>query len=469
MKMKNEIVRVKSFELANIKNVNSGQIEIDPKQKNEMADIIGIYGQNGSGKTAVVDAFNILQRVMTGNSLPEHIAEFITKNEQFMYLVFEFIIETDRKYYAKYECKIGRNAEKLPFISQEKLTYRENEDSGRKNKSIIYDACQEDWITPRSIYKELGSEKITDLIVAKKMSEKERKSFFFNQDAADCFDEKMKVVKTVLYALHNFACEDLFVIENKTSNIMGLNVFLPFFVKYKKNEAVCFGTIPMPLNEIAEIDKKHYEDLLPVVEIINPVLNEIIPGLSIGIESYGEQLNEEGEKIIRAELVSIKDNRKIPFRYESEGIKKIVSILALLIAMYNERSLCMVIDELDAGIFEFLLGELLSVLADGGLGQLIFTSHNLRPLEVLEKDNIVFTTTNPQRRYIRFAHMKRTNNLRDSYIRALNLGGQKEEVYKATSLTKISRAFRKAKRGTYPNQVRQNIERMGFMQEIRKR
>lgn len=31
-----------------------------------------------------------------------------------------------------------------------------------------------------------------------------------------------------------------------------------------------------------------------------------------------------------------------------------------------------------------------------GKGQLLFTSHNMRPLEVLDNTNIYFTTTNPE-------------------------------------------------------------------------
>lgn len=50
----------------------------------------------------------------------------------------------------------------------------------------------------------------------------------------------------------------------------------------------------------------------------------------------------------------------------------------------------LVIDELDSGVFEYLLGELLSVFSDGGKGQLIFTSHNLRALEMLNKQSIYF-------------------------------------------------------------------------------
>lgn len=100
-----------------------------------------------------------------------------------------------------------------------------------------------------------------------------------------------------------------------------------------------------------------------------------------------------------------------PFCYESEGIKKIVSILQLLIAVYNGASVTVAVDELDGGIFEYLLGELLNIISEKGKGQLIFTSHNLRPLETIDRGFVAFTTTNTDNRYIRMGNVKGTNIL----------------------------------------------------------
>ena len=58
--MRDMVVRLSSLSLMNIKNVKNGMIlmplagEWSPKIGG--AEILGIYGQNGSGKTAVVDA-----------------------------------------------------------------------------------------------------------------------------------------------------------------------------------------------------------------------------------------------------------------------------------------------------------------------------------------------------------------------------------------------------------------------------
>ena len=142
----------------------------------------------------------------------------------------------------------------------------------------------------------------------------------------------------------------------------------------------------------------------------------------------------ENDKInVVLQLISIRDNKKIPFKNESAGIKKIVSILSALIATYNDNKVCLVIDELDSGIFEYLLGELLAILEDGINGQLIFTSHNLRILEKLNKDSLVFTTTNKDNRYIRLKNIKTTNNLRDFYIREMTMQEQNETLYEETN------------------------------------
>ena len=111
-------------------------------------------------------------------------------------------------------------------------------------------------------------------------------------------------------------------------------------------------------------------------------------------------------------------------------------------AVYNLPNYCLVIDELDAGIFEYLLGELLKIISEKGKGQLIFTSHNLRPLEVLSNEELYFSTTNPDNKFIKFINVKENNNLRNMFIRSISLGGQSEEVYKETDEISIARAFR---------------------------
>lgn len=183
------------------------------------------------------------------------------------------------------------------------------------------------------------------------------------------------------------------------------------------------------LNEPTVVPKEALTVIKKVIENMNIVLKQIIPGLTIKVNEVGIDIlynNSIGTEIY---LSSQKNDKDIPLKYESEGIKKIISILQLLIVLYNNSTITVAIDKLDSGVFEYLLGEILKIISEKGKGQLIFTSHNLRPLETIDKGFIAFTTTNPNKRYIRFSNVKINNNLRDFYYRDIFLGEQNESVY----------------------------------------
>ena len=82
-------------------------------------------------------------------------------------------------------------------------------------------------------------------------------------------------------------------------------------------------------------------------------------------------------------------------------------------------------------------------MQNSGKGQLIFTSHNLYPLETLESNSIVFTTTNPSARYTRIKSVRATNNLRSMYLREVILGSDDDAtLYEETNVSEIAHAMR---------------------------
>lgn len=219
---------------------------------------------------------------------------------------------------------------------------------------------------------------------------------------------------------------------------------LPLAFKYKEKNSEAVGNLLLPLNKPASIPEEATELVKNIIDNMNIVLQQLVPGLTIGVVDLGPAVSKEGKIGRLIQLMSLKNEKAIPFQYESEGIKKIVSILQLLIVVYNNPSITVAIDELDSGIFEYLLGELLNIISEKGKGQLIFTSHNLRPLETIDKGFIAFTTTNPDNRYIRMTNVKVNNNLRDFYYRDIVLGEQSEPVYSPTNNYEIALAFREA-------------------------
>ena len=113
------------------------------------------------------------------------------------------------------------------------------------------------------------------------------------------------------------------------------------------------------------------------------------------------------------------DDKEIYIENESAGIKKIISILSALVYYIKEENALVVIDELDVHIFEYLLAIILKNISEIAKGQLIFTAHNLSPLERLEKENIVITSIEKEKvNYSYLKNVSKTTNLRQKYIRS---------------------------------------------------
>lgn len=455
------IVRLASLKISNIKNVKNGQIMMPNACRKQLsyknAEVLGIYGQNGSGKTAIIDTLYYLQEIMTGRTVEEEAADYIDVNDNWAEISADFYIFIEETIYeVNYRVILQRDGKRAEIV-RETMSCAINKGNSRSNKTVFMDfqrADRENIFLPKKRLDEVveaNTENKTDLIVARKMAEKGNYSYIFGESSREIFcriyENNFKPYSEVIRALFRFALKDLFVIRNAHSGMISANFLLPVAFRIEQNEIGMKGDLAVPLTEPVVLNEERKKILDTIVEQINMVLFTIIPGMRIDIYNYGKQLMDSGEDGYRVELVSVRENMPpIPIRMESEGIIKIISILNVLIQAFGDASVCLAIDELDAGIFEYMLGELLDIFNKSAKGQLIFTSHNLRALEMLDKDSIMFSTANPDRRYIRMKNIKASNNLRDMYLRGITLGGQDEVIYEETDSLRIARAFRKAGR-----------------------
>lgn len=424
----------------------------------DKAEILGIYGQNGSGKTAIVDALYFLQKVMVGADLDQSLEDYMTIDSDAAEIFADFNIFMDGIVFEiGYTLSLSRE-EKEIVINRETLRAAKNENGIRTNKTTFmdYQRNQTDAIfKPQKRLDEIleaNKEIKTDLIVARKMAEKSNCSYIFGESSREIFCREYKngfqQFSVIISSLFEFALKDLFVIRNTHSGVISANFVLPMAFRIENDNIGAKGDFAVPLTEPILVDEERKNLLETIVEQINIVLYTIIPGLQVTIKNYGKQSLDNGEEGWKQELMSKREGMKeIPIRMESEGIIKIISILNALIQAFGNPSICLVIDELDSGIFEYMLGELLDIFKKSAKGQLIFTSHNLRALEMIDKESIMFSTTNPDNRYIHMKNVRESNNLRNMYIRSITLGGQSEQIYEETDSLKIARAFRKAGRG----------------------
>lgn len=424
----------------------------------DKAEILGIYGQNGSGKTAIVDALYFLQKVMIGADLDQSLEDYMDMDSDTAEIFADFnLFMNGIVFEIGYRLSLSRE-EKVVVISRETLSGAKNENGLRTNKTVFMDYQRDQ---ANAIFKpqkrldeilEENKEIKTDLIVARKMAEKSNCSYIFGESSREIFCREYKngfqQFSVIISSLFEFALKDLFVIRNTHSGVISANFVLPMAFRIENDNIGAKGDFAVSLTEPILVDEERKNLLETIVEQINIVLYTIIPGLQVTIKNYGKQSLDNGEEGWKLELMSKREGMKeIPIRMESEGIIKIISILNALIQAFGNPSICLVIDELDSGIFEYMLGELLDIFKKSAKGQLIFTSHNLRALEMIDKESIMFSTTNPDNRYIHMKNVRESNNLRNMYIRSITLGGQSEQIYEETDSLKIARAFRKAGRG----------------------
>ncbi len=464
------LVRIVKNTLSYFKNVDFGEVRYmnysSVEKKGELVgnDIVGIYGQNGSGKTALVEALDILKHILSGNEIPYDVYGGLISQHNKTKLVTEFFIEENGnqpKHKVEYEVKLGvDDREKKIKLICEKLTYWERGATWKGerdfefanpyyNVSSILDDINVELVSSNE--KQLEEFKISKSLknLAIYCAQKNI-SIFFNELLFDKNFDKNYVCdgeerfSDIIYSLINFGKLYFQVVKVNQLADINRNVILPVNIHSENDDFVMQGCLPLVMSGRGKITENLYKDLKNAIDAINIGLKAIIPNLNIELRKVSEERDEKENNYIVVEMYSVRGDKEFLTKYESEGIKRIISLLHYLIALYNQPEICLVVDELDSGIFEYLLGEILGVLNEEAKGQLIFTSHNLRAFEKLNIKSIICTTVNSNNRYIRLKGKEKNHNPRDFYIRTITVGGQMEELYDEADLQSIGYAFRKA-------------------------
>ena len=457
--IRSEIKKIKNVDFGEIKYMNYSSVNADARIEN--TDVVGIYGQNGSGKTAMIEALDILKSIIMGTEISyKEYAGIMPKNDTSVLINDFFVDYGEEKYKVCYEAHIRANEETEKIeIFQEKLIYWDRGASWKNEKDIEFENPYynaDDIMLNRNVSIKTRRSKcfegIDFLFSMQNLSifcAQRHISVFFNKLVQKSLYEMKDVTEAsvlfrIIHALNWFGNAGMHIIKVNQLGAINDNIMIPLNMRCENENSTIQGCLPIFTNGQGEIPEKIYNLFPAVIRAINIVIKSIIPNIQIEIEEKNIVEKEDGKRYVQVEVYSRRGDKKFLIKYESEGVKRIVSLLNYLISVYNNESVCLAVDELDSGVFEYLLGELLGVLYKEMKGQLIFTSHNLRILEKLGNKNIVCSTTNPKNRYIRLKGVEKNHNRRDFYIRALTIGGQNEELYDEDDLIAMGYAFRKA-------------------------
>lgn len=471
-------VRLSAVKLENFKSVKSGEIIFNCGRKyvpyGTQSDIAGLYGQNGSGKTSLIEAISILKLLLSGDAVLDEYADCIDVSAEYAALTFTFDFQyPDGSNYPTngdirkvvYSFKMSQvDKEKVEqprlFVDEELDDYLPVSNTRVRVFDEIIKVggtiCGEkmplkpfaDTSKPKSFLEpitkakllvgNLDEDKRVQLGINKKLASTRSQSFLFMGEMMEIYSENSEysIYFQMLLELRKWSKEYLYVVDTKSTGLVRMNILLPFFDGA--------NVIPVPANKRITVNESQYQKLLKDFDALDLVLTQIVPGMHVALKDYGKTLSDDGEEGRIVEVVSRRGSKEIPLRCESDGVRKLLVTLNYLIMAYNKQSVTIAYDEFDAGIFEYLLGEILQVIQSSGKGQFIFTSHNMRPLEVLKKEFIWFTTTDPEDRYIKLTGLGETNNLRRVYYREIAMHEHYDNLYSETKRNMIVSAMRKA-------------------------
>ena len=469
--MSEAVIRIQELILEDFQNVAKGVVQFPGNTREGFfgtkSDVLGIYGQNGSGKTALLHALAVLKSALRGKALGKEALHYIMQGKERAFIKAVFAIQQkNRQYRLEYSMVMGRRSkaptdgasEKLPvqesqadsdagaeaalptaIIEAESLKYAEFEENRWSSRKTLAECSlnrQDELLKPKKSLLRLANSqsKLDDLRLAKLLSVRQGTSFLFSGDMNRLAAESNDVFSDLLHAMRNYAEYNLYIISSRGWGPITMNMGLPFHFRLEEKgeegagRKISMGIMMFRLDGPTVFPLAYSRLVEKTVISLNEVLSMVIPGIRLKLRRLGSQLMQDGEEAIVFEPVTTRDGRpeQIPLRDESEGIKKLISMLNMFVAAYNSPTMTLAIDEFDAGLHEYLLGELLGQFQKGGKGQLIFTSHNLRPLECLDKRSIVFTTADPEERYIRLKNVKANNNLRDVYYNQISNGINRE-------------------------------------------
>ena len=349
--------------------------------------IKAIYGENGSGKSAIITAVKIFQDIICNSQyLSESknqklLDELINKKTQHYKFKCEFLcrLEKDNIIFA-YELQLKKNESGLYEIVYEKLSERSGNYSNSRYKSIyevsngkliFVNAQNENYsMIEKMTYNLLGKSSFLNI-------------YFFNFNN---FNKDTVTDSTRIYV--------------RVCICMVLAFIIKVYLDEEDKHELYF--IKKVFSERIKNDNNYIsENVLEIMDSLS-VTDSIIPKNNFDI--YVEKINNLTAflRIFKHDLKSIEIDKKddgdnyrcdlnlnygdylINKEFESTGIKKLIKLYDCFDAASKYG--IVFIDEMDSNLNDVYLCKIIEYFMYYGKGQLCFTTHNLDPMSVLKEN-----------------------------------------------------------------------------------
>lgn len=402
------------------------------KTKKKTNQFISIYGENGSGKTNIVELFKVLQRTILARQIDVSLSKFSKEYMENSKGAEEVILNRlDRL------LKLSLNLKDYRMIGEKEATEIEYGFKFGEEEGHYYLKFGED-IKEERLYYIVNKQKGIFYELKKNENGIEKNlnnNIFINNK----YNEELNESIEQYWGKYSFLSLLYFEIGDKNKEYMKNNIsenlykviweFLRVIVCVS-NDSNVMGILPdnltkqETLNNIQEgfIEKDEVQEIEKYEKVLNLFFTQgyaDVKRVKYKIEEKEERLYYKlfFDKMIGNEL------KEIPSTKESEGTRRILKQFNTLMGCLQGRTV--IIDEIDNGIHDLLMKNIIMSIKDEITGQLVITTHNTLLLEVLPKDNIYILSVdykgNKKIHAIKDYDIKiqKNHNARDLYLKGL--------------------------------------------------
>lgn len=359
---------------------------IDKDFNPEKYRVKAVYGENGSGKSAIVTAVKMFQDIilrdhyLSESKTQIFLGEIVNKTTKSLRFDCEFLVKVKTaKFVYNYSIEIGLNDNGLFEIQHELLRMKKG-DYANKKYSIIFESKNGELVQINC------EEEERNLLEKKSLNLLRSNSFIYlyivNLREMDNFERSFLVhivmVLTLAITLKVYIAEEdqhelYFLRKRLTENALGSDGLLRELGEVGESLNLLTG-----VNE-RRVDKQYYKRYEERVER----LTQFIRIFKKDLVSIDIDRKEDGEQYV-CDLNLNYGSYVINKEFESTGIKKLIRLFDCFAAASNGG--IVFIDEMDSNLNDVYLCKLIEYFMCYGTGQLCFTTHNLDPMTILREN-----------------------------------------------------------------------------------